>query len=318
MTQLDQLIDAASNESTAVEGAVRKLLVLARRFGASEAQDWAELELNGYPDEELGILELPPYRLVPKVNVIGQWKAGAAPSALQLLSHEATSGAIDGPVSSLGAPAEDAFYGFTFGFKDPIGRLEGLIGSPAIYEHWSPQSVMRWNDLLAERKVFALDDWHLVSAYRTASGTVVSEVIRESRKTVLDFAVGLEAIAPRSGKAGRSASKREPATAPVMNFHNTIHGNVGALAQGTIGEQAVVIAGDMSGLLKAASDIGFSDQQGIADLVKAVTAPEEKRASRVRSFLNRVKSGTYALALGVSAEVLASRLEPLIQQYHGW
>ena len=115
-----------------------------------------------------------------------------------------------------------------------------------------------------------------------------------------------------------SRLQRAPSrSAPVSFIYVNVYGGNANVAQGdNLHQIANLRPGDMSGLLNAAHALGLQEDVD-ADLQEAVKASDAERPGRIRTLLNHVRNGSYALAIAVSGEVVASRLEPLIHQYLG-
>lgn len=68
-TQLEAIIDGVTDDSMSTANLMLKVKIVGHRLKADDMTQWADFELNGYPDAD----NLPSYRSKLTTNVRGVW-----------------------------------------------------------------------------------------------------------------------------------------------------------------------------------------------------------------------------------------------------
>ncbi|WP_344004823.1 hypothetical protein, partial [Microbacterium paludicola] len=248
---------------------------------------------------------LPSYRDKLSTPVRGQWAGPFGTSAVQL-------------VSASGVPDFAATPLFTASLTQSLAELEDLANlneDPGI--GWDPQHVGYYNSWIDEGKVPHIDMMGLVSAQRVLTRAVLRGIINTVRNTALDFALELQTTDPKAGTQNGPTIAEPSIASTVFNITNNIYGDGTTIAHGDGTSVAVTVQkNDVESLIAAARGLGLSEE-GIVELRQAAEAPEADRPNRFKALLTRVGAGALSLTSNISAEVAASQVDQLIQQFLG-
>jgi hypothetical protein len=126
---LDDLITALGDEKESLTGILLKTKVFLHQIGKKELAEWAQHELNGYPDASA----LPDYRQLPaqvKANVVSiAWRYTAHPLPTSHLSEEIKERFISGSITQPISVIEEWSDGEGGSIQRPIPmELNGLLG----------------------------------------------------------------------------------------------------------------------------------------------------------------------------------------------
>ena len=301
MSVLDEIIRDATADSASTSNLLRKVMVVAHRLQAVEIRTWVQRELNGYglPDD------LPEYRKGITVNVRGHWTGMFNSSATQL-------------VSRAGVPKEAAQDLFSVSFHQALAELEEMatmsndLGVP-----WDAVDIGRHNRLIDEGKVPHLEGFYLFSAERVVPPGLLSGIINTVRNTALDLALGLQSADPEAGDTAGPTVEDSEVRQVVWNVTNNIYGHGNQVAHGDDSILTLTIeTGDIAGLLRAGRKLGLDDD-GETMLAEAVVTPDKERSERIRSFLQKVREGGFLVGTGLTANVVADRIDALIRMFFG-
>jgi hypothetical protein len=301
MTLLDEIIDGATDDAVSTSNLLRKVQVVAHRLQAAEIKTWIQRELNGYDE----IRDLPKYRESILTNVRGHRSGPFQSSATQV-------------VSEAGVPAAATAALFSVNFNQTLAELEELSRSgKELGVPWDPVHIGHYNSWIDKGQVPHLAGFYLFSADRVVTPGLLRGIIDSVRNTALDFALNLQSADPTAGAPEGPTVADAELQQVVWNVTNNIYGDGAQVAHGNdIRQKTMIVKGDIEGLLRAAREIGLSDE-GKEELASAATAPEGERPSRLRSFLNKVSEGSFLVGTGVAANVAASQIEALIEMYLG-
>jgi hypothetical protein len=297
---LEDIIEGATNDSVTTSNLLRKVKVVAHYLKASEVSEWVEFELNGYLDPNV----LPIYRGKLRTPVIGQWTGYFGSSAKQMLS-------------AVGLPAEaDAL--FHTNMHQPIAELEGLAALPEDPSHsWDPWQVGQYNQWNAEGKGAWMENMKLLSAHRVVTRASIRGVIDTVRNTALDFALNLHTTDASAGTPNGPTVADMPIASTVNHFTTNVYGQGANLAFGDNARQrSKVVANDVESLLASVRKIGLAEN-GLAELQAAAESSADERPARLNAVAKRVRSGALMLTTAISAEVAATQVDQLIQQFLG-
>ena len=329
---LETAISSLSTPNISLPAALRGLLVVSRRIGSDELTRWLRYELTGYDKQDEGAdgnaPDLPSYRSRGwpiRLGFDGPMQSldslTLAPGDLpaKLAEYSAAAGGLWQPIAELEALAESSDDpqlqlppGWIALCREAIGR--GEVPHPAMF--------------ILNRAAIVIPRTHLRG------------VLDQIRTTALDLALGIEEVAPEAGETGGPTIENDQLLSKEVHFHMmNIYSNGGAVTVGdnatvstgsdatistgadaTIasGEGATAVrveAGDLDGLLQAAR--AFIGEEGVVELSKAIEADGGTPAAATTSFLERVKSGAYVMASGITTNAAYAGLVELVQAFAG-
>lgn len=320
---LETAISSLAAPDVSLPSALRGLLVVSRRIGAEELTRWLRYELNGYyqPGEGADSTEpdLPSYRG-------GEWPVRLGFDGPMRSEDSLTLGESELPNQLTGFSAAS-------GLRQPIAELEALAAGSSDPQRQLP---MAWIALCREAiergevphpPMFVLNRAAIV-----IPRTYLQGILDQIRTTALDLALGIEGVAPEAGETGGPTIENDQRLSKEVHLHMTnIYANGGAVTVGdnatvstgadaTIasGEGATAVrveAGDLDSLLQTARS--FIGEEGVVALSEAIEADGGKPAAATTSFLQRVKSGAYVLASGISTNAAYAGLVELVQAFAG-
>lgn len=262
MALLNEIIDAASSDTSSVSSLLRKLKVLAARTRTELLAEWVTRELEGYPD----IDELPAYR---------------GPFDPPVLAH------FMGPFNSELKNAPIAPMNFPEDMRDsplfkvwmiyPIAELEDLVSQEYVKTPWPADAINHYNWGVQNGKIqpTARSGMVLVGATRTLPRQLFVGVLDAVRNRALDLALELEKVVPEAGEPGATQETRDRAGQVINNY--TFHGNNSNIAiSSSRVSQTVTLpnSGDEAGLMRYLAAVGVAPQE----LVQLGEALAEDRA----------------------------------------
>ncbi|MFJ3473387.1 hypothetical protein ACIPJ1_10665 [Microbacterium maritypicum] len=300
MTLLDDVIEQASDGDAAAM--LRKLMIVARRMGAEPLNAWVKAELNGYDDAD----SIPDYRgpfvVTVKAHITGPFGA-QAPSTL----------------TRFGMPEEFGSL-FEVSFLEPVAALESFATSDAgIVFPWDPTAIGLYNGWIRDGRIPFIQGWGVFSAERSVSQATLRGVVDVVRTKALELALDLQAEFPDAGEKDGPTVDNPAVEATVTNIVNNIYGPVTGLTQGHIVKQKVTVeAGDLDGAIENARQ--FLGADGLAQLsaVLETGGSDDDKRGRLKRLVDAVKSGSVALATGVTTDVAANALTEITMQFFGW
>lgn len=300
-TFLDQIIAGATDDDVSTTSLLRKVKVVGHRLQAVEVERWAESELAGFDPAQPELL--PSHRGPLEVPVKGRY---AWPGD----SHATH------PLHPINVPDDFAEAMFKLSMFQPIAELEEAAnGDHDLVMPWPSQAVTQWKRWEADGTVAKPTFMMLYNADKVVSRLMVRGVVSQIRDKALDFALRLQAVDTKAGEVdGPTVAEAEVRTV-VNNFYGD--GNLVAVGDGNT-LSATVAKGDLVGLLSAARNLGLGDKalNALAAALTGDDAPESKR-SRLDVYLAKLRAGTYVLAAGVTADLAATGVLELAQQFLG-
>ncbi|WP_369374638.1 hypothetical protein AB1046_09490 [Promicromonospora sp. Populi] len=335
-TALETAIDALSEPAVALPDALRRLLVVSRRIGADELTEWLRSELGGYPTAS----DVPAYRdgshLPIKIRFDGPMGTSDTHSLRRFelpakLSKRMPSLALRAPVAELHALAS--------GDGDP------QIPLPITW-------VTEYRRLADARQAPYMEMMTANYAAIHTPRTHLLGILDRVKSTALDLALSLEDVSPNVGGAGGPTVEDEPRLGQEIHLHLTrVYANNSSVAIGgdattvsgdgvtlTSGDHATVaagedvaLAGDHATVASGKGSVAIHIEQGdvesllreaeaflqsgqVEELSEALQTDGGQPGTATRGFLQRVKSGAYALAGGVGTNAAYDGLVELIQQ----
>lgn len=252
VTLLRQVQDDAVDHTVPVPALLRRALVLAKRLGYAPLAEWAQLELDGYPDDA----ELPEYRAWRAANVLGDFSgyAGASIRNQPLPSHI----------------VKEEWRRLLFGFE----LRQGVAQYQAVVDSGNDSLIFPWNQnfVLHYQSKF-MEHFALVTARRIVSVTEIHQILDAVRTRLLNFALELEETAPNAGEAQPGAPV-VPVETVANAFEIHIHGDNNVVAAaGRDAQQRVALDDDPRWL---ALSRALTDEVGLpeAELVELHRALE--------------------------------------------
>lgn len=294
MTILDDIIDASTNSSVPVTDLLRMVQIAAHRVGASEIRAWATQELSGYGDDAV----LPPYRVL-HTNVLGTF-AGPMQSFRHLM--------LTIRPSSL-----DPWW--DVGMKQPLMELQALSESENdASREWSAAAVREYHD----SGVFRIEYEILYTARNLITPHSLRGVLDVIRSKALNFALELQSAAPDAGSVGGPTVTSEPQLAgAVFHVTNNIFGDGANVGTGPgIRQRSIVNKGDSESLRREVEALGLSSDDA-EQFVAAVSEEKSVDKPKVKRFMEKVRTGSIAVAGGVATEAAAGSLIELAKAFLG-
>jgi hypothetical protein len=279
MSLLDEIVGLAVNDDKKVSILLRKCLILAARLKNDKLKEWAQYELNGYPNNE----NLPEHRLLP-IKALGDF--------LGMVGRYRNA-----PLAPSNMPEDIRWWAKTRPLTDSIAVLESLLQSDEdpLKIAWPQDLVLRVRDAFFKGN-------SLIEAWQIVSKPAIAGVLDTVRTRVLSFALEMQSDIGNSDEALAKADPAKVDQQVVLNFyggHNIIAGNISQISYDN------VVAGDFGSLSAALKAIGVDD----ADLSLLETAVKEDPAKpddkslgvKVSAWLGKmaVKAGTGALKVGM-------------------
>jgi hypothetical protein len=249
MNLLRQLQDAVIATELPLTAVLRRAMVFATELRSPLLQQWAQSELDGYPQGAA----LPPYRHRRQVSVRGNflvegtvldrrwmWVPGSGPPPPPTdIAMPPPTPLNDVPITPYGVAAEDRSRLFNHSFLQPVAVYEDWLKTQTgdLRAHWPREALARYSDRLGAGS--CLDAWQVLS--RTDLIGVVDGV----RTGLLRFVLELSEAA--GAKDGSYAELAGP------------HGHISQLVQTTIYagvfmEQPINVQGSTVGNLAGGRD----------------------------------------------------------------
>lgn len=304
-TALERAVDALSDPEVGLPDALRALLVVSRRIGATELSAWLRGELDGYA---AGVA-VPSYREHGDMPIDLHFEGPFGASAKRTVSPRELPEALRGAVQGLDVRAPVAeLVELCEGDRDPMRPLP-------------VQWVARYREFAKKMQAPTYEMMQLNHAAVKIPATHLKGLLDRIKTAALELALSLEDVSPVAGVAGGPTVTDEPRLAKQVTIHLTQLYADGATI--TLGDNATVATGagavaveltvgDVEGLLKAART--FLGDGGVADLEKALEEDGGQPGRATNRFLDRVKQGAVVLAAGVTTNGAYDGLVALIGQ----
>ncbi len=292
-TALERAIEQLSGSNAGVADALRGLLVVSRRIGATAATSWLRSELDGFEKSD----EIPAYRIIASVPIEIRFDGyGGSWQKRTMTAHELP--------AELGNAAKD------MPLIQPVAELEGLAGGDQPPQIQLPGAwLQRFRELADQRKVPHLEMSVANDAILVLPQNHLRGVLDRIKSAALDFALDIEEVSTAAGGADGPTVATDPRLAQAVagtithiyaKDSNITLGDNASVASGKRGVagQTVIQVGDVTDLLREARTL-LSDE-GVAALVAALEVDGGKPAETTRTFLGQVQRGGVLLASGIS------------------
>jgi hypothetical protein len=253
-TLLKQMQDDATDHEIPLATLLRKALILARRLDYAPVGEWAQRELEGYPDE----VDLPPYRAYRGCHVVGDLNGFGG-------------GRITSRPLQSSVVAEEHRRGlFGFEFRDGVPAYEAMVDA-------GENVSFPWDmDVVAHYQSSFIQGWGLASARRVLSGGEIRQLLDAIRTRLLSFTLEIESANPDAGEA---AGGEEPVPLQEVNSAFAVHvmgdHNIINAAGGDAVQTISFDDGRWDELRRTLAGLGVPDQE-----ISALRAALEEDAAR--------------------------------------
>lgn len=288
MTLLDEIVDAAVDDTTPLPTILRKCLVLAHTLKNEKLKAWVENELNGYADDT----SLPEYRK------IGVTAVGAFSGPLDNVINNQ-------PLQASVLPENLRHWAKHANLMQPIAAYD--IGKTA--EGVANGGRFQWpQDLVAMYAHDFIQGWSLIRAHQPIPGSVFTSLLDTVRTRILQLCLELKG---ELGESISDVSELSPILVDrsVVNYiyggNVVIAGNAQNFHQiGSISVQK----GNLPELNEALKELGL-DEEAIANLKNAMDADAKSNSNeptlgqRTKKWLTDAATYTSKEGLKVGFEV---------------
>ena len=307
MTLLEQIQNEAVDGKSDLATVLRKCRVLASRLKNQEFTDWVKHELDGYLEDNI-----PEYRILfGQAQGIFLGTMGSGVKNMPLLAEDVISEKVRNRL-------------FRIKLNVGVAALLAMLGRAqeqgGVYQvSWPPEAFAFY------RSSNVAQHLQLGQAWTQVSDNMIVQVLDTIRNKILNFVLEIMEENPAAGEApiGSPAVPPERTQEIFQNvFH--IHGNVTNLAGGSVGSQVNITSvrpGDIGSLRAFLLEAGLP----AADITELETAirrePEIRSVESGRETSNwwsrtlqKIKSGTFSLALAASEELVKQGIDTFLQR----
>ena len=286
-----QLQELAASGDASVSELLRKARIVASKLKLDEFNDWLQHELHGYPPDA----NLPEYRIF-----FGDLRA-----------HNPMNGILM-PVR-FNVELTEALSRIRC--RQSIGSLEDVLkgASNGLQVPLSPRDLEFVHGLMDE------DAREWVMPFRRVSPTQLSAILDRVRSIILDWSLQLESQGIVGD--GMTFSEEEKQRATTQSVHiNNFQGVFGNVTNSSVTQrlEMKIDHRDLKGLLDfmRSQRIPEAEVQVLQEAILADAEPTERKhfGKNVSSWLGRLVSAGYDLAVGASGELLANA----IWSYYGF
>lgn len=296
---MERAIESLSDPGVSIADALRRLLVVARRIGATDLAEWIKQELEGYSGSDMA----PDYRDGSTLPTSVRFDGFGGASTTRLMSAREL-------------PAELSGVMDTFKLVMPLAELEALVDGDTdpqnrLPNHW----LQRFRDLAEENRVPHMPMFTANYAAIMVPRTYLRGLLDRIKTVALDLALDIEDASPEAGDTGGPTVATEPALREAVASHMTMIFASNSTVSVASGAGAVAVqlqVGDLDGLLSATRSI--LEEQGVDDLGTALREDGGEPGDATRGFLDRVRSGSYGLVGGLAVNGAYDGLVALIGQ----
>jgi hypothetical protein len=251
MKLLDEIIEGAVSDTQPIGTVLRKCLVLERQVKNEKFRIWLNNELDGYDNVD----ELPDYRTIHSIS--RGFFVGYAGSQVK-----------DQPLSLHVLDVKDRELVDKVRLAQPVASYEGRPEKSADASiPWPPTLTVKYQQKFTQNFV-------LNRAWQEVPGSCMVGLVETVRNRVLRFALDIK---DQLGEDQDSVAKLPAETVEKSVINNIYGGNVFIAAHAeTISQVAHtnIVAGDASGLLKALSDLGVTEE-GLKALQQDIEADKQ-------------------------------------------
>lgn len=294
---LQSAIDALADDSVPLDGALRQVLVIAKRVRSTEIQEWVRHELNGFEADD----EVPSYR---KLN---------ASSAQVRITFSLPNETHSQRIGLFDLPEPLRIPEGTLAITQPvssIARLAVIDGdrSPAIP---LPASwVYSYNQLGAEAPL-SMPPFQVIKADIVLDVTHLGDMVSRVRTFATDLVLDIEDVAPEAGAHGGPTVDDSKELQSVTNIYIDSLSGGSMVLGGNVGKvHANTVYGDYATILDGAGE--YLAEQGVAQLKEAIETDGGKKGPAVMEFLRQVRAGVITRATGIGTDAAYQGVMALI------
>lgn len=301
MSLIQDIQAAAISQTTDVPTLLRMCKLLAARISYPQLNEWADRELNGYPD----VKSLPDHRVL-RVHSYGTFHGGFRQvNRLQI------------PVSILPEKLQERFGHAYLGSSISV-YAELVIGNTTgrVEEPWPVEVALHHASKLT-------NDMQCVAAWKEIPVGAVIRLLDSVKTRILDYAIDLEREAPDAGETPIGSQPPLSSERMTQIFNNTINGNVGNISNSgeNFTQNASIQLGNWDSLTKQLTSLGLkpADFEGMqSELDDAIATKDEKeKSAKASSWISRLTMKAIEGASGVGIEAAAGGIAKAIGAYVG-
>ena len=301
MSLIQDIQAAAISQTTDVPTLLRMCKLLAARISHPQLNEWADRELNGYPDTKL----LPDYRVV-RVNSYGSFHGGLMKADRMQIS-----------VGILPENLQEQFrHAYLTSGISAYAALPRENTTGRVTEQWPLELALRYVSKLTP-------DMQCLAAWKEIPIGAVVRLLDSVKTRVLDYAIDLEREAPDAGETPIGAQPPLSSEKMTQIFNNTINGNVGNISNSgeNFTQNASIQLGNWDSLTKQLTSLGlkpadFEAMQGDLDEARGMIDETEKQ-SRVSKWISHLMMKAIEGGSGVGVEAAAAGVAKAIAAYMG-
>jgi hypothetical protein len=185
-TLLQEIQEGCTVPNTPLSALLRKALILSKRLLHPPLGEWAQRELEGYPEN----IELPNYRGRRPCQVLGRFEAGLG------------SGFVN-PIPSANVEEEHRSMLFEFELRKGVAMYEELVQEESLQMPWDQNFVSYYRNSF-------YTDFALESAWRSVSASVLAQMLDAIRTRLLQFVLEVEEEDPTAGETAVGKTHIQP------------------------------------------------------------------------------------------------------------
>lgn len=283
-TALENAVDSLSDPSVSTADALRRLMVISRRIGATDLSAWIRSELDGYSPDQI----VPAHR-----------RGDSLPIAIRFDGYAGAH--VTRRIAQRELPEELAITSGVH-VRQPVAEIAALCGGD---QEGDPQVQLplmwlaRYRDLAEEGGVPYMPMMVANHAAVIAPRTHLVGILDRVKSVALDLALDLEDVSTEVGAPGGPTVESVPAlaSAVTVNLHQIFASNSSV----SIGDSSTVVdirIGSLEDLLRAAGSV--LSPEGVDALADAIRSDGGEPSERTRSLLRRVRGGAFALGGGLA------------------
>lgn len=297
MNLLEELQNAAVDDSSDLGTLLRKCKILAARLGSQQLEDWLIREANGYPKN----VPVPEYRVWP-LQVKGNF-AGPSSSSISTLSI---------PLKSLPKDVRKSYNNYEF--RESIASVEHLLE-----ENKTCIICVLTQNLALTLGTKVLTQMNCLECWTEFSTLHFVELLNTVRNRLLDFLVAVQKEHPNADMTNSNVpdSPSPDKITQIFNMTVTDGGNVNIV--GTANDSSVgsaIISNNFESVRRVLKENGMSEQ----DLEELKNALDEdglpqslgsfgpKVSSWIASMRKKAAEGTWNIGIGTAANLLSEIL----------
>lgn len=273
-------------------------MILARRLQHEPLADWAERELNGYPDVD----SLPPYRK-GSAEVRGDFMNPAWRAKDKLI-----------PPQAVEDDHRDALFSLTY--LHGVAHYEGLLKSG------QDRFRLAWpSELIAYYQTRLIEGYHLVEAGRVITRGMLEGMLDQIRNRILTFALEIEKENPAAGEADPGSDPPVARDKVQQSFVTHIYGGTNIVAPGgqaVVGD-VTIVQGNWDSLHDALKTAGLlpDDIAALEQAVEVDEASDEVPGPAVKNWLGDVTARIASGSLTLTTSAAGSGIATMVMKYLG-